>query len=325
MLAAIRLAAHVSESEEGTRWRQERYNVRLSERGWGLLLGWLQGGGLAGSIEGTEARGRDRVLAIINERVKVEGESNSSRFIASISDGLSSIAVPGPPSSGTADFGLLSDYQGKRPSKGLDALILGAAPLDAKLQREIARQVGPTPGEVAAAPDASVSIAITPLDPSLAPTDATAAPDAVGLDSTSSSSLPPLTTPLASDLPPYPTTLRTIDVAREVEKVREARKRIKLGAEAFQIQERGVVAKKDAADVDGPTEASKPSVCLFTVHDAGDRLVLIRDEFESTLMRLRQFDDDAVLGGFYITRCWVLRELHPTVEPHWCDPASTPK
>lgn len=73
MLAAIRLPSHVGESEEATRWRQERYSVRLSERGWGLLLGWLQGGGLAGSIEGTEARGRDRVLAIINERVKVDG------------------------------------------------------------------------------------------------------------------------------------------------------------------------------------------------------------------------------------------------------------
>lgn len=74
LLSSIRLANHVSESEEATRWRQERYHVRLSERGWGLLLGWLQGGGLQGREEGTEARGRDRVLAIINERVKVDGE-----------------------------------------------------------------------------------------------------------------------------------------------------------------------------------------------------------------------------------------------------------
>jgi hypothetical protein len=74
MLSAIRLGQHVTESEEATRWRSERYNVRLSERGWGLLLGWVQGGGLAGSIEGTGSRGRDRVLAIINERVKVDGE-----------------------------------------------------------------------------------------------------------------------------------------------------------------------------------------------------------------------------------------------------------
>lgn len=49
--------------------------MRLSERGWGLLLGWLQGGGLQGANEGTEGRGRDRVLAIINERVKVDGAS----------------------------------------------------------------------------------------------------------------------------------------------------------------------------------------------------------------------------------------------------------
>lgn len=52
----------------------------MSERGWGLVNGWLQGGGLAGSIEGTEARGRDRVLAIINERVKLESEFASISY-----------------------------------------------------------------------------------------------------------------------------------------------------------------------------------------------------------------------------------------------------
>lgn len=79
MLSAIRLPHHVNEAEEVTRWRTQRYNVRLSERGWGLVLGWVQGGGLAGSIEGTDSRGRDRVLAIINERVKVEGAFFPSR------------------------------------------------------------------------------------------------------------------------------------------------------------------------------------------------------------------------------------------------------
>jgi len=74
LLSSLRLPQHVSENESSLRWRQERYHVRLSERGWGLVLGWLQGGGLAGSVEGTEGRGRDRVLAIINERVKVDGE-----------------------------------------------------------------------------------------------------------------------------------------------------------------------------------------------------------------------------------------------------------
>lgn len=77
LLASLRLATHVAENEQAMRWRHERYHVRLSERGWGLLLGWLQGGGLHGASEGTEGRGRDRVLAIINERVKVDGASTS--------------------------------------------------------------------------------------------------------------------------------------------------------------------------------------------------------------------------------------------------------
>lgn len=79
LLASLRNPSHVAENESAKRWRNERYHVRLSERGWGLLLGWLQGGGLAGSTEGTEGRGRDRVLAIINERVKVDGASAQTR------------------------------------------------------------------------------------------------------------------------------------------------------------------------------------------------------------------------------------------------------
>lgn len=79
--------------------------------------------------------------------------------------------------------------------------------------------------------------------------------------------LPPLVSPFPAEIPPYPVTLRTIDVVREVEKVREARKRIKLGAEAFQLGGGQGLGKEKVG------EAAKPSVCLFTVHDAGDRCV----------------------------------------------------
>lgn len=56
-------------------------------------------------------------------------------------------------------------------------------------------------------------------------------------------------------------------MAREVEKVREARKRIKLGAEAFQP----TPAPGTTATQVKVAGAAKPSVCLFTIHDAGDR------------------------------------------------------
>lgn len=82
------------------------------------MLGWLQGGGLAGSVEGTEGRGRDRVLAIINERVKVDGEAPLFSLLSKSHGkkliGLSfffSLAVPGPPlPSSSRTHGLAAEY-----------------------------------------------------------------------------------------------------------------------------------------------------------------------------------------------------------------------
>lgn len=59
---------------------------------------------------------------------------------------------------------------------------------------------------------------------------------------------------------PYPSTLRTVDVVREVERVREGRKRIKLGTGTGEEGGEGGAG-------------AKPSVCLFTVHDAGESFV----------------------------------------------------
>ena len=75
-LQGLRLPAHVFESEWATRWRSDRYLMPLSERGWGLLNGWLQGAGfLSLDNRANLDRGRDKVLAIINERIKIQGMS----------------------------------------------------------------------------------------------------------------------------------------------------------------------------------------------------------------------------------------------------------
>ncbi|KAI5474370.1 transcription initiation factor TFIID subunit 5 [Pseudohyphozyma bogoriensis] len=270
MLAAIRNESHVRESEDATRWRQERYCMRLSERGWGLLLGWLQGGGLAGSIEGTEARGRDRVLSIINERVKVD-------------------AFPGPPLAVASDYGLLSEMASKRSKDMLHELKLGPAPMDAKLEREVLRAVKEE--EPASTADASTSAAAAGTADGAQTANANgeaaaaALPEPTVLDLTTpqankDSALPPLVSPFPADLPPYPNSLRTIDVAREVERVREARKRIKLGAEAYQPAK--VVTM--GAQTQDKSAAAKPSACLFTIHDSGDSLTTAAFSEDSTLM-----------------------------------------
>jgi transcription initiation factor TFIID subunit 5 len=73
-LRSIRLREHIEQSEEVSRWREEKFIVRMTERAWNLLLGWLQGGGLRSGSEDDDDSGRDRVLRIINERVQISGE-----------------------------------------------------------------------------------------------------------------------------------------------------------------------------------------------------------------------------------------------------------
>lgn len=201
-------------------------------------------------------------------------------------------AQSGPPPKNPAEFGLFSDLNtssDKRSAaqRSLDPIKLGPAPLDPKFEREIARRLRddqPNPDPTAPFP---------PLHDTNSPQmgqDGAITQDAQGTlpkeidfaqtaSSTNTLPLAPLVTPFPTEGPPYPSMYRTVDVAREVEKVREARKRIGLGAGAFQEDGgpggRLTVGAVMGAD-DGKGEgAAKPSVCLFTIHDAGDSSVLL--------------------------------------------------
>jgi transcription initiation factor TFIID subunit 5 len=219
----------------------------------------------------------------------------------------SPVAVPGPPlSTSLTSHGLASDYAALHagssssaptdPSApavdpGLPELKLGQAPINPQLDREVKRQIREGDGE-------------DPIAPAVAPT-ATGSGDAGAVEAVvvtdeatgeaplpmeveekdSKPALPPLLAPFPAELPPFPSTFRTIDVAREVELVREARKRIRLGAEAYEKEGvlitaansvgGGEVGKALLKGGKGAKEehgkgVGKPSVCLFTVHDAGD-------------------------------------------------------
>ncbi|TNY21852.1 WD40-repeat-containing domain protein [Rhodotorula diobovata] len=317
LLASLRLPSHVAENEQALRWRHERYHVRLSERGWGLLLGWLQGGGLHGSSEGTEGRGRDRVLAIINERVKVDDYASLSRGGA-------------PPAPYGAD--------GTAPE-----LRLGPGRVNPQLEREVRRRLkdageeeddavgegagakargredkaGGADGEGAegagggaadsagdAAGDGALERKPT-LDAPSSSSAAAAANDAKAASTGGSTTDAQLISPFPAELPPYPSTFRTLDVAREVERVREARKRIRLGPEAYApegalipatrgegggalgaglLGERGAEGRARGAREDQRRGVGKPSVCLFTLHDTGDSLSTVTFSEDSTVM-----------------------------------------
>ncbi|BGP25162.1 Transcription initiation factor TFIID subunit 5 [Rhodotorula toruloides] len=310
LLASLRLPSHVDENPSAHRWRHEPYHVRMSERGWGLLLGWLQGGGAGGGgvvAEGTEGRGRDRVLAIINERIKID-------------------AIPGPPlRTSLASHGFETDYHAllhsahPHPSTGgsdtvYDSLKLGPAPRNPALEREVKRKlrdegddeadsrVGKKADAMAvdsgAAGDGG---AVEGEGPSKAVTTTGDGDEGEG-GKKASSTTEDLVSPFPAELPPYPAVFRTLDVQREVSLVREARKRIKLGGEAYAPEgalvptntgEAGaalgaaLIGREDGKKgerEDKRRGVAKPSVCLFTVHDAGESLTTISFSEDSTVM-----------------------------------------
>lgn len=132
------------------------------------------------------------------------------------------------------------------------------------------------------------------LDAPSSSSAAAAANDAKAASTGGSTTDAQLISPFPAELPPYPSTFRTLDVAREVERVREARKRIRLGPEAYApegalipatrgegggalgaglLGERGAEGRARGAREDQRRGVGKPSVCLFTLHDTGDSCV----------------------------------------------------
>lgn len=81
---------------------------------------------------------------------------------------------------------------------------------------------------------------------------------------------PPLVSPELSELPPRPVLFKQIEVKKEVERLRDARKRIRL--------EPGPLTASDAElGLDRAALFAKsgalPSLCAYTFHDAGDGYV----------------------------------------------------
>lgn len=76
--------------------------------------------------------------------------------------------------------------------------------------------------------------------------------------------VPGVTAPSESDLPPLPPSFKAIDVKREVEKVRDARKRIKL--------EPSALASVDINSPQGGAARARalPSICAYTLHDTAE-------------------------------------------------------
>lgn len=81
--------------------------------------------------------------------------------------------------------------------------------------------------------------------------------------------IPGLISPTMTELPPHSSTFQTIDVKREVEKVRDARKRIRLEPSAL------LNFTPNNGQASAARSRALPSVCAYTFHDVGEGYVSI--------------------------------------------------
>jgi transcription initiation factor TFIID subunit 5 len=78
-LASLLLPSHVQNDELAQRFRNEKYVVKMSRSGFGLLIGWLtegSGGETLGAGHGFSGergkRGRAAVMRVVNNHVQFE-------------------------------------------------------------------------------------------------------------------------------------------------------------------------------------------------------------------------------------------------------------
>lgn len=75
-LSALSLPSHIPACPLAARFRRDKYVIRMSRGGFGLVVGWLSSGGIEGGWDtgGMTERGKEAVRGVVNERIQVDGE-----------------------------------------------------------------------------------------------------------------------------------------------------------------------------------------------------------------------------------------------------------
>lgn len=239
-LSTLLLPSHVQNDELAQRFRNEKYHIRMSRSGFSLLIGWLTegvGGEGTGSGDGFSGergkRGRAAVMRVVNNHLKFDvTTSNTTSVSPNAWEESTGVLAPLIPQT---DF---KDAQSYNVSKG--DLKLGPAPLPEELQTEAERELRER--------------ALVDRDPN----------SQYDLQYARQAAPPGVVSPTLSDLPPHPPTFKLVDVKREVEKVRDARKRIRLDPSVL-----------NGVNLNTPQGAAAraralPSICAYTLHDVGE-------------------------------------------------------
>ncbi|KAF8588495.1 TFIID and SAGA subunit [Ramaria rubella] len=266
-LATLLLPFHVQSDELAQRYRNEKYAVRMSRSGFGLLIGWLTegtGGEAPGAGHGFAGergrRGRAAVMRVVNNHVQFDVTTSSSSSVSihawEESTGLLSSLTQ---VNGTSEPSRPMDPQAFNASRG--ELKLGPFPVDDALRQEAERRLREQQ--------------MNGFDPEVSGSSQLDLPFPFGVVPAG------IVAPSTNDLLPRPPQFRTVDVQREMDRVRDARKRIKLDPSVLSGD-----VDIHGFDKQSSTARAKalPSICAYTLHDAADGAPCSTFSMDSTLM-----------------------------------------
>ena len=258
--STLLLPAHVQKDELAQQFRNVKYVIRMSNTAFGLLLGWLTDG-VSGEAFGSGAgfngekgkRGRSAVMRVVNNHLKFDGkpimlqrnatnslllvtQSNNTAISWEENTGLLSSVIP--QQRGAA---VVYNPQAFNASKG--QLKLGPAPMPEAQRAEVQRTL-----QEKAIVDPSAQAELQLLNQ---------APP------------PGLIAPTEADLPPRPPNFKTIDVEREVHRVQDQRRRIRL--------EPSTLGTMDVHSPQANAVRARvlPSICCYTLHDVPEGCVIV--------------------------------------------------
>ncbi|KAK7059031.1 Transcription initiation factor TFIID subunit 5 [Paramarasmius palmivorus] len=276
-LSTLLLPSHVQNDEIAQRFRDEKYVIRMSRSGFSLLVGWLtegvggEGLGTGLGFSGEKGKkGRAAVMRVVNNHLRFDGNyipgvlfrvpvftgntvtaSNPSSVSPNAweeNTGLLSSLIP----HANGATSKISNPQSFNSSRG--ELTLGLPPMNEELRTEAERILREQ--------------AMVDRDPM------------VNHDLASLRPQPPpgVTAPSESDLLPRPPNFKTIDVDREVQAVRDARRRIRLDPSAL-----------NGVDLNSPQASAikarvLPSICAYTLHDVAEGAPCCTFSMDTSLM-----------------------------------------
>ncbi|PVG02303.1 WD40 repeat-like protein [Serendipita vermifera] len=280
-LSALTMPIHVAQSELARRFREEKYVCRLSKSGKDLLLGWLTDGvggedigSGTGIIGGERAKaGRDQVLKVINNNLYFHVTSSHSLTISpnvwEESTGLISNLVPPKPEDADVDMVTTNGTAAEEFNAANSGLKLGIPGPEGGLREEVEKVLQEDQMH-------SLQMSNAPIPHHLT------TPDLRSLIPPPSNGHP---IPNSAELPPMPPNFRTIDIKREVERVRDIRRRIKLDTTAFNAMERKEFSMNgfDQRQV-AARQKALPSICCYTFRDAPEGVSSSTFSADSTLL-----------------------------------------